>query len=188
MNVLIAGIIKQQLLSLPYFDRGAGLVQTITKEDSSLTTGKILRFPVEVNLLEKNLVPCIPDDGIKGMFYLEDGGTKPNDINDFTSDLTLVCWLNPKKISADVDSVSVNAIADILNALKPYLNEAPITKLKITPTSIPIRSADIFAKYSYSETETQFLMPPFDFFAIKLKASFRLAKSCLNPLTPAEPC
>jgi len=191
MNVLIAKIIKERLSVLPYFDRPAGLVQTITKEDSSdKGKNKVLRFPVEVNLSElKDMKPLIPDESIKGMFYVEDGGIKVEGINDFTTDLTLVCWLCPKRISSSVDIVSASAITDIINILcKPIINESPVTRLRFTASTIPIRDVSIFSKYTYSELQTQYLMPPFDFFAIRLKAGYRLSESCLTSLEPAEPC
>lgn len=192
MNVLIAKIIKDRLSDLPYFDKTAGLVQTITKEDSedSGAKNRILRFPVEVDLAEeKNLIPMIPDSDIKGMFYVEDGGVKAEGTNDYTSDLTLVCWLNPKKISNNVEAVSASAISDIVSVLcKGYFNDAPASRARFTAVSIPVRDAAIFSKYNYSEVQTQYLMPPFDFFAIKFKVSYRLTKSCLTELTPAEPC
>ncbi|WP_437918585.1 hypothetical protein [Sphingobacterium sp. LRF_L2] len=187
MNVLIAKIIKDRLSTLPYFDRVAGLVQTITKEAND--TGKIVKFPVEVNVGElKALDAMVPDDQIKGLFYLEDGGIKSDGNNDWTSDLTLVCWFCPKKIAKEVDAVSANALADITGALKSFINESPVSRLKVNVASIPARDAAIFSKYNYSETQTQYLMPPYDFFALKLKCSFRLNSDCLEPLTEPEIC
>lgn len=188
MNVIIAAIIKDLLVPLPYFDRAAGLVQTIQSEDNSESKGRTIKFPVEVDLSGGNLMAMVPDDSIKGMFYVEDGGIRPEGGEDYSSDLTIVCWLNPKKISAMVDAVSVNAMADIISALKANINEAPVTRLRFSVTGIPVRSADIFAKYNYQESDTQYLMPPYDFFALKVRASFRLSKSCLTPLNPPTPC
>ncbi|GEM67560.1 hypothetical protein SMI01S_11660 [Sphingobacterium mizutaii NBRC 14946 = DSM 11724] len=190
MNVLIGKIIKDLLTPLPYFDKGAGLVQTITKEDNS-GSGKVkqVRFPIEVDVAEeKNAIAFVPDDSIKGMFYVEDGGSKHEGNNDWTSDITLVCWLCPKKIAGNVEAVSANAMADIMNIFKSFQNVAPVTKLKFNVVSSSIRSASIFSSYSYQETYSQYLMPPFDFFSLKIKASFRLSSSCLSPLIPADPC
>jgi len=157
MNVLVAKIIKDLLIGMPYFDRGAGLVQTITKQDSSSDgKGRVVRFPIEVDVSEeKQSVPLIPDDSIKGMFYVEDGGAKHEGNNDWTSDLTLVCWLCPKKIASNVEAVSANAIADIMDAFKPFHNDAPVTRLKLNVVSSSIREASIFGKYAYPEINTQ---------------------------------
>ncbi|GGH24653.1 hypothetical protein FAZ19_16270 [Sphingobacterium alkalisoli] len=190
MNLYVAKVLKMLLTDLPYFDRPAGLVQTITKEDSSGSgKTKVIRFPIEVDVTqEKESVPMIPDDRIKGMFYIEDGGSKHDGGNDWTSDLTLVCWFCPKKISANVEAVSVNAMADIMYLCKKFYNDAPITKLKFNVVSSPVRSASIFSQYVYPEVNTQYLMPPYDFFALKIKASFRLSDSCIEPLTDPDIC
>lgn len=189
MNIYVAKVIKDLLSDLPYFDRASGLVQTITKEDSSKGRGANIRFPVEVDVAELyNMVPMIPDDSIKGMFYIEDGGAKSEGNNDWTSDLTLVCWFCPKKIAANVHAVSANALADIASKFRGHINSEPLTRLKINIVSMPVRDVSIFSKYSYSETQTQFLMPPYDFFAIKLKCSYRLSPNCIEPLEDPELC
>lgn len=187
MNVLIGQIIKEELLDLPYFDRHSGLVQVISKQDSS---GKTTKFPVEVDLVDKkDMLPLIPDDSIKGLFYVEDNGMRAEGANSFTSDVTLVCWLCPKKISSDVGAVSTSAVSDIIDRLcKKIINRQPVTRLRFNVASIAPRDASIFAKYTYSETQTQYLMPPYDFFAIRLKAGYQLSKPCLEPLNPPEPC
>lgn len=191
MNVLLGNIIKRKLSELPYFDRAVGLVQTITKEDSA-NGGKsnTLKFPIEVNVAElKNSTPLLPDDSTTGMFYVEDGGIKGEGGNDYTSDLTLVCWFSPGKIASNIEAVSANIMADISEALfKGHFNEGPLTRLRFTPVSVPARDASIFSKYSYSEVQTQFLMPPYDFFAIRIKAGYRLSKSCLTPLISSSSC
>lgn len=187
MNILIAKIIKDRLSVLPYFDRASGLVQTITKEADG--KGKLTKFPVEVNVGElKSLDAMIPDDQIKGMFYLEDGGIKSDGNSDWTSDLTLVCWFCPKKIAKEVDAVSANALADITATFRSFINASPVSRLKVNIVSIPARDVAIFNKYTYSETQTQYLMPPYDFFALKLKCTYRLNNNCIEPLTAPELC
>lgn len=190
MNVLIGAFIKQLLTPLPYFDLGSGLVQTISKEDSFQGgKSKQVRFPIEVDVAEENKsVALVPDDKIKGLFYIEDGGAKHEGNNDWTSDLTLVCWLCPKKVASNVDAVTANALADIMAKFKPFHNVGPITKLKLNVVSSSVRSASIFNMYSYLETHTQYLMPPYDFFALKIKASYRLSNSCIELLNTPESC
>ncbi len=190
MNVLVAKVIRDILSDLPYFDKRSGLVQTIAKEDRGPEgKGRVIRFPVEVDVAElTHMVPMVPDDSIKGMFYIEDGGAKSEGNNDWTSDLTLVCWFCPKKIASNVHAVGANALADITALFRKHYNEAPISRLKINVASIPIRDAAIFSKYNYSETQTQYLMPPYDFFALKLKCSYRLSADCLEPLNEPGIC
>ncbi|WP_313515647.1 hypothetical protein [Sphingobacterium sp.] len=189
MNVLIGKIIKDLLSGLPYFDKAAGLVQTISRNDISDTKPSLKRFPVEVDVSEEsNLNALYPHEDFKGMFYLEDGGVKSEGNNDWTSDLTLVCWFNPKKIASNPEAVSANAVAEISNMFKSFYNNSSISRLKVNIVSLPIRDVNIFAKYTYDETQTQFIMPPYDFFSMKLKCSFRLNPTCLEPLIPSQPC
>ncbi len=189
MNVLIGKIIKDLLSPLPYFDTPAGLVQVIKKSDISDSKGVPKKFPVEVDVSkETHLNALYPSDKIRGMFFVEDMGARSEGGNDWTSDLTLVCWFCPKKISSNPESVSAHALADIANVFKPFHNDGPISRLKINVVSLPQRDAAIFSKYTFDEVQTQYLMPPFDFFALKLKCSYRLSANCLNPLNPATSC
>ncbi|WP_313418829.1 hypothetical protein [Sphingobacterium multivorum] len=189
MNVLIGKIIKDLVSPLPYFDIGAGLVQVIKKSDISDIKGVFKKFPVEVNVTEENnLLALYPDEHLKGLFFVEDMGARSDGNNDWTSDLTLVCWFCPKKISSNADAVSAHALADITNLFKPFYNVGPISRLKINVVSIPQRESGIFSKYTFDEAQTQYLMPPFDFFALKLKCSYRLSPNCLTPLNPPASC
>lgn len=189
MNVLVAKIIKDLLSPLPYFDLASGLVQVITKSDNSENKSVNKRFPIEVDVSEENNSNALyPRDDIKGMFFLEDGGARSEGHNDWTSDLTLVCWFCPKKIASNPESVAANALADISDAFKTFHNSSPVSRLKINIVSMPQRDSGIFSKYTFDERQTQFLMPPFDFFALKLKCSYRLISNCLIPLNPPTPC
>lgn len=189
MNVLVAKIIKDLLSPLPYFDLAAGLVQVITKSESSENKSVTKRFPMEVDVSEEaNSNALYPREDINGMFFLEDGGAKSEGQNDWTSDLTLVCWFCPKKIASNPEAVAANALADISDTFKTFQNSSPVSRLKINIVSMPQRDAAIFSKYTFDEGQTQFLMPPFDFFALKLKCSYRLNPNCLTPLNPPSPC
>lgn len=189
MNVLIAKIIKDLLSPLPYFDLAAGLVQVIIKPDSSENKSVNKRIPIEVDVSEEKTSNALyPRDDIKGMFFIEDGGAKSEGNSDWTSDLTLVCWFCPKKIASNPDAVAANALADISEAFKTFHNSSPVSRLKVNIVNIPKRDAGIFSKYTFDEKQTQFLMPPFDFFALKLKCAYRLNPNCLTPLNPPIPC
>jgi len=42
-----------------------------------------------------------------------------------------------------------------------------------------VKSAAIFSKYSYDEAVTQYLMYPFDYFALDITTDFLINKSCI---------
>ena len=39
------------------------------------------------------------------------------------------------------------------------------------------------SRYTYDETVTQFLRPPFEFFALGLQLKYSINESCVEPLT-----
>lgn len=67
----------------------------------------------------------------------------------------------------------------------PILTEGTtkFNRLNVTLTNIPPQSRDIFSKYDYSELETQYLMPPFEYFALDLLATYIVPFACTDTLT-----
>jgi len=71
----------------------------------------------------------------------------------------------------------------------PLLSEGggvQFTKLNVTVTAIPVQDNRIFSKYDYSEKETQYLMSPFEYFAIDLSVNYSIPAACGNDITVTE--
>ena len=169
---------------LSFIDVYSGLVQTVTtkipgENDVMITK----RMPVSYNVIgddsctkspEKAL---IPNSKKKGIIYFEDaagistirelsGGRKL-----YRASLIMVVWLNRRKISSDdYSNIASSAYSTIEQKLRvPRTGENEIKNISLTRFR---QGPEIFAKYTYDETETQFLRPPFEYFAVDVTVNF----------------
>jgi hypothetical protein len=198
MNNEVASLLKSKLLNLNFVDTIAGLVQTIripSLEDSENKTEQ--RFPVSHDVVvngECNVgaqVALIPDSNRKGILYFEDQGTTilqstHRNRTRMQSRLQLVCWVNRDKVTGSpYTSIVLPAVRQISAAIigKNPINEAPFVVFSTRLEGVPMKDANIFGKYTYPEDITQYLMPPFDYFALTLVSSYYVMDSCLPGLT-----
>lgn len=192
-----------RLLNLPYISKYGGVVQTIQKVIPGVgDNGKAIvkRIPISAvheapancDLTEAINLHFIPESKLKGMLYFEDGGSVINTgkrhsgLNYWRSRLRLVVWLNQKLLMDQFDielaSVAMNEMISLL-CTNP-VNMDVFKDLTIRVASIPPATSAIFSEYDYNEKETQFLMPPYDFFAIDLDVFFGIPKGCKVPVVP----
>jgi len=95
----------------------------------------------------------------------------------------LVGWLNKKKLGKDDCSITSIVVANVIRALtqgKRTFNEFPFTKVSIKINQQVLGDEKIFSRYSYSETEIQYLIYPYDFFALDLKVKFSINEDCME--------
>lgn len=193
MNSAIAEIIRAPIATLPFIIGGksAGLVVPITVSElvDSKTVNKT--FPVGCGVTQSEclgagkLTELMPNSNYNSVSYFEDLGVnivgEENHYFDFESRLKFVCWLNKKKLGTTSCSVSALAIGAILKVLpNPNFNSTPFTRIIVTMVGQDIKSNAIFSKYTYNEQQTQYLMHPYDYFAITLKTTFRLPYQCID--------
>jgi len=200
MIIALGEILRNKLSGFTYVDRLAGVVQVAEKKDISK---KISRFPIACNVSgldcgEDGLLNfLIPDDRKKSVIYLEDLsgalflGRKGNDLN-YNCRIRLIGWLNLKKLGHENDcSVTAKVVAHIITRLESsqQFNDAPFTRISITAVNQQQKSPVIFNKYTYVQSLTQFLMHPFDYFAIDFVVNFTINKNCVpefNANVPEE--
>lgn len=191
----IGNILKNKLIGLPFVDRIAGIVQTaVDKTQDSDNKFVIKRFPVSCDVTNKDcedntnrLSDLIPNDTKKSIFYFEDiGGVSfVNQIGanmNFVASVRLVAWLNIKKLGKTDCSITSLIVANVIreyNKQKTF-NENPFTRIKIKVEKQVIKDANIFAKYTYNQHNTQYLTYPFDYFALDLKVEFSINEKCMN--------
>ena len=191
MNVEIADIIKGKIDTLPFVDRITGLVKAISYKENKGEKGIITKtFPVgcgvtHADCLKGKFTDLIPNSAYKSIIYFEDGGVIPASNNQqtfaFESRLKLVCWLNMQKLGKTSCGISGLALGAILKQLPTnYFNEGSFDRIQIQMTGEDIKAASIFSKYTYDETETQYLMYPYDYFAMNFVTKFTLNKSCID--------
>jgi len=208
MTADLAEILKYYIKDLPFIepDRLAGLVKVAQKENKD---GKIERYPLGYNL---NQAECektgtytmlIPDPAYKSIFYFEDlTGVRfvkfdPSfNAIKYTATLRLIGWLNTEKLQLLYDSASAIVTHHIIHKL-PVLqakNAVVIHQkykhyqfIKVTGiTTVPV-GVNLFERYTYLETHTQYLTFPYTALGIDLTIDFNLSNNCLPELSAYAP-
>ncbi len=201
MNKELSLVLLSKLSGLTYLDHTSGLVQVFEKTipidgDSQFTVKKRIPVTSFATNIECNTsmdqVAMIPDSRYATLLYFEDGGiTATVAVRGgigYESRLRIVCWMNTNMITGNSDMLlSSKAINDILEKLitGPF-NSPPFTRIIVSVASIPAQDRSIFSPYDYSESETQYLMPPFEFFAIDLNIKFVIPFACSPGITVAQ--
>ncbi len=214
MNKGIANILKEALVGLPFIDKYGGLVYTQEKEDNLYDENSngqprkiITRFPVtgdytitrpdDCNTGE--LIDFIPDQTYMGMLYFEDGGTDPlprkGKLSCYSSKLQLIGWLNTKGLVNALDEselspaqISSHILAAIGQRFEALTNKnvGNYLRLQVKPLKILPQSRAIFSAYNYDEKATQYLMPPFEFFAWSIAVEFCINPACFSELAKID--
>ena len=104
MTGALAAILRTYLQGLPFVDRLAGVVRTVTITGED---GKRKAFPVACNVTNADCTAgryqdLVPDSSRKSVMYFEDGGTVLTGLlkgdPQFRSTIRLIGWLNLKKM------------------------------------------------------------------------------------------
>lgn len=162
------------------------LVAGIARAQKLSVDGKIKTLPAFPDPEKKNgYVWLTPQSAESGISYFEAlsneqtgemaGGRGFN----YSAKLRLVVWLNTSRLSPpDVGAM----MAACVSALQgPHSDYPPVQFIRVTPDREVPRSPDIFARYTYDEAETQFLMLPFEYFAFDFSVAYVLRNNCAIP-------
>lgn len=183
MVIDIGNILIERFSSLSWVDRYTGVVKVISKRTE---TNKIETFPVSCNASAPiEYTALLPDSSKKSVMYLEDKGIRPTDEDvqgiHMTAGYDLIGWLNMEKIGYKGCSFSGTAIAGILSKIpNNKFNQGFYSQIKIEFLGQYQKNANPFSKYSaFDETKVQYLMNPYDFFALSMEVRFIVNKNCL---------
>lgn len=172
--------LAKKLRTLPFLDLVGGIARVQKYMD-----GKVLKT-----------VPATPDPDAKreylslaphadraGIAYFETIANRQTGAvsNDraylFTTNIRLVAWLNTKRlVPANVAPLAMSQI--VSNLTGKYDDVYPLINIRVEPLQEVPRSPELFAKYSYNEAESQYLMLPFDYFAFDFQLTFGMAVGC----------
>lgn len=192
MNKTIALVLLQKLSGETSLDRVSGIVQVLRRPVQIAEDGPIIekRIPYAHDASPNDLATMakamIPNSAYKSCLYFEDGGiqsvTPVRRGWQFESRMRLVCWLNMLKVHGAYDTFQSSLImAKIIRRVTvENYHDSFFSRLNCSVIGLPVQDAAIFAPYDYDEAHTQFLMPPFDFFALDLSCSFWIANECLD--------
>lgn len=185
MNATVAELLKERLKDIPWIGRLAGLVRPITYERS----GAKITIPVAASVQDRSgcasseaLREMVPDDQYAAMVYFEDQGTTRTTSRTrgtlYTSNLRLVCWVNVSKLGGDILAAD-QVMEKLVHALTagPY-NVGSFQGVRHRAQAFPARGTTLFSVYQYPDSARQYLMPPFDAFAIDIASEFRITKGC----------
>lgn len=204
MNNKIAAILKTYIVTLPWADKVGGLVQTVNVLDKSGEKGVEKSYPVSCDVTSDACVKGIyqaltPDSKKKSIMYFEDRGgvtfkRQEGDRLHYTAQLRLIGWLNLKQLECDTCGteggcgVSGDYVLDVIQ-LFPYrpIDVGGFYGVMIHPPVQVERSVSIFSRYTYNETATQYLMYPYDYFALDFDVDFMINTRCKKPnVIPCE--
>jgi hypothetical protein len=186
MNSKIANIIVSYLTPLAWVDKIAGMTQIAQMKQGEV----VKRFPVSCDMSADDCVEgcydeLMPSSKRRSVLFFEDGSftfsrQQGNRIY-YESRLRLVCWLNYKLIDGGCGS-SGDYIISILKALPAMpQNVGDLLALSVTVQSQVPRSPAIFSKYTFDELHSQYLMIPYDYFALEIITRFHIVTECIEP-------
>lgn len=199
MNDLIAEYYREKIQALEWSDLVGGMVRPIsTKKPVANGKTTTLTFPVACDITwedcENNtdmLRMFTPDSNKGSIVYFEDKGVSQGVYGGkqrFVSTLRLVCWMNLRRFSNSGCSLSFYAISSIKEAIMApgARNFRSIIQAMITDNiRILPKDKNIFSAYTYNEFK-QYLVYPFDYFAIDIETVFDVNPSCVPELIPQD--
>ena len=190
MTDKIAQLILDEISSLNWIDKTAGVVKPLRVK---VKGGEEKIYPIYLN----SAMPCdsstytdlVPDSSKRSVLYFEDGGVDVVEsgcrYTDMEATLKLVCWVNLKKINTTYTSAEPIKLDLINNIPARIANTDWVTKIRVMFEGEETKSAGIFSEYTYDEAEAQYLIYPYDFFALnyKIRYSVPMDSDCLTAIT-----
>ena len=192
MNALVALLLKDRISQFTYVDKLAGMVRAITRERA----GGTMTIPVDIAVddplacSDEEISALVPDEGYGCIVYFEDRGlrriqSRTRGIS-FESRLRLVCWVNTAKFSGD-NYAADRIMEQFIAALQDVpTNEGPFIGVRHQVETIPERGKSLFGAYTYPDTARQYLLFPFDAFAIDILTTMRIRPGCEDQVTQGE--
>lgn len=193
MNTDVANILLGYFSDLPFMDKYAGLVRPVVKVDVMDNGSRIRKvFPVGCNVTEQECTPTklgelVPNSRYKSVHYIEEiqGARligRDGARYQFESVLRIVGWMNLKAVGHQGEcSVSSLAILNIIDRLPDYrFNNGIYINVQFSIVGEAIKDASIFNRYTYDEATTQYLMHPFDFYALDVRVRFSIHPNCIE--------
>jgi hypothetical protein len=187
MNEALARIIKEKVIGISMADKVGGLVRPVTV----VVGDQVKTYPVAWDVTHADCVKgkyndLMPNSKYKSLMYFEDGGTNFTDrIGDMQvcqSSLRLIGWVNGKRFEHYGCATPVGAcmIMEIVAALPSNMfNEGNFQRIQIGVQSEATKNSAVFAPYTFDEQFSQYLMYPYDYFALNIVVNYTFNVKCL---------
>jgi len=192
MNNKIANIIVDYIKDLPWIDKLAGMTQVARIYQTSDGAKIEKRYPISCQLDYEDACKegcydeLVPNSKYRSVVYFEDGSFSYRERRGkrlyYESNIRLVAWLNYKLLEGAGCGSTGEYILDIIQALP----EIPVDidnmrGMTITVISQARRDSGIFSKYTYNEFATQYMLIPYDYFALDIRTEFFVIPECHEP-------
>jgi hypothetical protein len=190
----IGEILKDRISGAVYADRLAGIVSVIQYKDKIDGKEFMHRFPAACDIESLNcgeetnkVNDLVPDSKKKSVIFFEDisganlqGKDRGNNV--YQANVRLVAWINQKQLGKSECSVTGPIMNDLITRLQTTspINISPYTKMKISVIKIVPKTPAIFNRYTFPLTGKQYLMYPFDYFALDIRVQFNINSKCLD--------
>lgn len=187
LDKLIDEINAQLQLNFAWLQNTYGIAQDITRKNP---TGKEVKEPAVWQQFcyghNNDYLTCLPNDTIGNHSFFNVEAIRLDENYDFIyQDFSLTIWLDLRKVFDANDVRDINYLKQlILKVLR-----LPKKFGRVTIDQISDNPRDIYAGYTYTEIEQQYLMHPY--YALKFSGELRYNVDCLPEfepvLRPAEP-
>lgn len=187
VNLIVDQIVTGLKLDLTFADKITGIV----KPAQASIGGVVKTFPIAYNTdvttcNDSELLDFTPDDSKTSIIYFEDRGTSMTKMENqsvyFTSNFTLICWFNYKKLTPPMTNPSL-IVGNIIKYLHLLMgNISPLIGVVLSVTGQQDNTGGVFSKYSYIEEQTQFITYPYGYLALDLQAEYSVRKECFDEI------
>lgn len=189
MNARIAALMKDRISQFTYVDKLAGLVRAITYERN----GERITVPVcddvddQLACGDTAMRDMVPDAAYQAIVYFEDRGLQSIQSRtrglSYRSSLRLVCWINTAKFGSYSEAGS-KVMQQFIGAIDdgPYTS-SPFLGIRHRVEGVPQRGPGLFSPYTYPESARQYLLYPYDAFALDITTELRIIPGCEDQVT-----
>lgn len=192
MNALLALLLKDRISQFAYVDRLAGMVRAVSREQAGGTITIPVAIAVDDPLAcdDSSVRDMVPDERYSCMVYFEDRGLRAIQTrtrgSNYESRLRLVCWVNTAKLNGD--PYAGDRILRLFLSVFPtgVYNDGPFIGLRHVVEAVPERGRSLFSAYTYPDAARQYLLYPFDAFAIDVMTTLRIRPGCEDQVTAAD--
>ena len=137
------------------------------------------------NASTENYEIYFPDSRYKSVIFFEDNGvrlvTQDRFKTDFVASLRLVCWFNKKKINPSVTRFDL--IQNLNNLIvDEQVNTTDFNRLYVEFKGEAEHSEGIYSKYDLDVAMYQYMMHPYELFALDYDVNFTVTKICIDEI------
>lgn len=185
-NIILS--INKEIKDLRYVSKIGGLSRVQQKSDTLNGKAVLYRFPVYKE--NGHLVDATPDSRESAITFFENETTglisRQGRFLKYSTSVRLICWLNSAKLDTCGDETS-NVINNLVKMISNYKGKdiKGLNILESTPRRIV--KENVFSRYTFNENQRQYLMPPFDAFAIDITFVYLFNTNCPPAICKINP-